>query len=269
MNTFKHKKSLGQHFLTSVEITQRIVDASGVGAEDIVLEIGPGQGVLTEALAEKVQKVIAVELDERLLPHLRDMSEKHDNVTIVHGDILHMNISTLLAEYGVSRYCVVANIPYYITAPIIRLFLENAMQPDKIVLMVQKEVAERITAAAGEMSLLAVSAQYYAECTYLFTVPRTQFSPVPDVDSAVIALDVKKQNIDSDTVVRFFRVAKIGFSAKRKTLANNLANGFHRNKKDVTDILAQCNIPATARAQELSLEQWKALAQNKALRERE
>ncbi|PID52260.1 MAG: ribosomal RNA small subunit methyltransferase A [Candidatus Moraniibacteriota bacterium] len=259
MKKFEHKKSLGQNFLKNDVIIDRIVSDSDVNNDDVVIEIGSGQGVLTEKLAQKAKKVIAIELDNRLIPFLIHRFEKYENVEIVHGDILHMNMPALLAEHGVSRYCVVANIPYYITAPIIRLFLESTTQPEKIVLMVQKEVAERITATAGEMSLLAVSAQYYAECTYLFTVPRTEFDPVPDVDSAVIALRVKKHTATSEYAKQFFRVVKIGFSAKRKTLLNNLANGLQRNKDDIEMVLEKCSFSANVRAQELSLDQWKNL----------
>lgn len=260
---FKHKKSLGQNFLTNSSVIDHIVDASNISEDDVVIEIGPGQGILTEALAQKAQRVIAIELDDRLIPLLKKRFLHNDYVTIIHGDVLHMNIAQLIDEQkiGDCGYKVVANIPYYITAPIIRLFLELSVSPKEIVLMVQKEVGKRLTATPGAMSVLAVSAQYYAYVKYLFTVPRTDFDPVPAVDSAVIQLTMKNEKLKtSHDTKSFFRTVKIGFSAKRKTLVNNFANGYHKDKKDIEEILRVCNIDVRARAQELSLEQWHKLS---------
>lgn len=263
MKKFIHKKSLGQNFLKNDAVIARIVESAEIGADDVVLEIGPGQGVLTESLAEKAQKVLAIELDDRLISVLRKRFEDRDNVEIIHDDVLHMNVDELLEKHALltARYKLVANIPYYITAPIIRLFLELAYPPEEIVLMVQKEVAERITARPGAMSVLAVSAQYYADVEYLFTVPREDFDPVPAVDSAVVKLKRKNEELETVDVKSFFRVVKIGFSARRKTLVNNLSAGYHKDKKEVATILSECDIDAKARAQELSLDQWKALAE--------
>ena len=257
MKKFEHKKSLGQNFLKNDLVIDRIVADASVSKDDVVIEVGPGQGVLTERLAQNADKVIAIELDDRLIDGLREKFSAYDNVEIVHGNILHMNISELLAQYGVTKYKVVANIPYYITAPIIRLLLENEMQPEEIVFMVQKEVAERVTADPGSMSILAISAQYYADVTYLFTVSREDFDPVPEVDSAIIKLAVKDQRLEGNK--EFFRIVKVGFSAKRKTLVNNLANGFHREKTDIEKVLEKCGLSKNVRAQELSLEQWDCL----------
>lgn len=198
---FKHKKSLGQNFLTNDAVIDKIIDSANI-ADSTVIEIGPGQGILTEALACSAKGVIAIELDERLISDLENRFSEYDNVEIIHGDILHMNVEELVLQYVADgNYKVVANIPYYITAPIIRLFLELSQQPQEIVLMVQKEVAERLTACPGAMSVLAVSAQYYADVTYLFTVPKEDFDPVPKVDSAIISLKVKSQAISTGNQV--------------------------------------------------------------------
>ncbi len=194
MKKFKHKKSLGQNFLKNDSVISDIVNSSDITNEDIILEIGPGQGILTRALSKKAGKVIAIELDDRLIPVLESEFESVDNIKIIHDDILKLNIEEFskTQELKHKTYKVIANIPYYITAPIIRLFLESKNQPSEIILMVQKEVAERLSANPGGMSLLAVSAQYYANVEYLFTVSREDFDPVPKVDSAIIKLTIKK-----------------------------------------------------------------------------
>ncbi len=254
---FKHKKSLGQNFLKNDDVINRIIEEAQVEGR-VVLEVGPGEGVLTEALAHSAKKVIAIELDDRLIPVLEEKFVDMDNVDIIKGDILHMNVEELIStEMSDGKYKVVANIPYYITAPIIRLFLELSQKPSEIILMVQKEVAERLTAFPGHMSILAVSAQYYADVEYLFTVPKEDFDPVPKVDSAIIKLKIKKEELKDEEVKDFFRIVKIGFSAKRKTLANNLANGLQRDKKEIEEILIAQGFASSVRAQELSVNDWK------------
>ena len=260
MTQFAHKKSLGQNFLKNDAVIAQIVDFSAITKDDVVIEIGPGQGVLTEALAQRAKKVIAIELDDRLISTLDKRFEECNNVTIVHGDVLHMNINELIAQYDV--YKVVANIPYYITAPIIRLFLEQEHSPKSLTFMVQKEMAERLSAEPGQMSIIAVAAQYYAHVTYGFTVPRQDFEPVPAVDSAVIQLTMKNERMDASVDTKdFFRIVKMGFSARRKTLSNNLANGLHVSKDDIGAILTAIAIKENVRAQELSIAQWIALTQ--------
>ncbi|MEN8252541.1 MAG: 16S rRNA (adenine(1518)-N(6)/adenine(1519)-N(6))-dimethyltransferase RsmA [Patescibacteria group bacterium] len=261
MKKFKHKKSLGQNFLKNESVISDIVESAELSSESVVLEIGPGQGVLTEKLAEVAGKVIAVELDDRLIPVLEEKFRETENIEIVHDDILKVNLFEFSKTYNLKSktYKVVANIPYYITAPIIRTFLESENQPSEIILMVQKEVAERLVAEPGEMSILAVSAQYYADVEYLFTVPREDFDPMPQVDSAIISLKVKNQK--SKESKDFFRTVKIGFSAKRKTLANNLANGFQIDKKEVEKTLVEMGFSKSVRAQELSVDDWKKLAE--------
>lgn len=252
MDNFKHKKSLGQNFLTDRGVIDRIVDLADIGHQDLVLEIGPGQGYLTDILAQKSKKVMAIEIDERLIPFLQDKFRMNERVDVVHGNILHMDIGKFINEE--TPYKVVANIPYYITAPIIRLLLECAHQPSLITLMVQKEVAERLCAKEGEMSILSVSAQYYADVSYGFTVSRMLFDPVPKVDSAVVVLNTKR--VASDHDLAFFRTVKIGFSARRKTLCNNIANGFHMSKNDVLKIFTNIGFDENTRAQELSVAHW-------------
>jgi 16S rRNA (adenine1518-N6/adenine1519-N6)-dimethyltransferase len=257
MVNFAHKRSLGQNFLVNAEVVANIADAARLVSTDTVVEIGPGHGVLTTVLAQRAEKVIAIELDDRLIPVLREKFLRQDNVAIIHNDILHINMSDCAAEHGFDDYVVIGNIPYYITAPIIRFFLENPHRPREIILMVQKEVAERITAAPGNMSILSIAAQYYADVEYLFTVPRTDFEPQPKVDSAVIRFSIKK--IAPGDADLFFRVVKIGFSARRKTLCNNLANGLHSSKEDICVVLEKMGLATSVRAQELSLADWGAL----------
>lgn len=261
----KAKKSLGQNFLKDEAILQRIVESADLSAEDVVIEIGPGQGALTELLAQKCQKVIAIELDNRLVEMLRSKLRNKENVEIIHDDILKINLPELVSKYEIrdTKYKIVANIPYYITAPIIRLLLETEFPPSEMVLMVQKEVAERIVAKPGDMSILAVSVQYYAQPKYLFTVPKTAFEPVPKVDSAVIKIVISnKQPVTSKEEDKsFFRIVKIGFSAKRKTLSNNLANGLQLDKKEIEEKLITLGFSTNVRAQELSVEDWKKLTE--------
>ncbi|KKT94711.1 MAG: Ribosomal RNA small subunit methyltransferase A [Parcubacteria group bacterium GW2011_GWC1_45_14] len=259
----KPKKSLGQNFLKDEKIINQIIESANLSIDDIVIEVGPGEGVLTEKLPENCKKVIAVELDDRLIGTLKKKFEKNANVEIVHGDILKINFSELATNYVLqtTNYKVVANLPYYITSPILRYFLENELPPKEMIVMVQKEVAQRIVAKPGQMSILAVSVQYYAEAEYLFTVKRDSFEPAPKVDSAVIRIKTLKQESikTKEETKDFFRIVKAGFSAKRKTLANNLANSLHKDKKEIENIISEMGFLPTVRAQELSVEDWKRL----------
>lgn len=267
----KAKKSLGQNFLKDEAVLARIIKSANLSSDDTVIEIGPGQGALTELLAKICKKVIAIELDDRLIPILQEKFSQQKNVEIIHDDILKINLPELIEnEIGLKAnedseaksYKVVANIPYYITAPIIRLLLETKFPPCEIFLMVQKEVAERISAEAGAMSILAVSVQYYAKPEYLFTVSKNSFDPVPKIDSAVIritwSMDHGTQN--ADETKRFFRIVKAGFSAKRKTLVNNLSNGLQLDKSPIEEKLLSLGFSGNTRAQELGVEDWKKLA---------
>jgi len=272
---------LGQNFLHDEKIIKKIIQAANLQPEDFVIEIGPGEGILTEKLAEKVKRVLAIEIDATLSKFLEKRFRQQKNITIINADILKTNFVDLISnfQFPISnkipnsndqnpksnqniKYKVVANIPYYITSPIIRLFLESETPPQEMILMVQKEVAERIVEKPGKMSILALSVQYYATAQILFSVPAKAFSPVPKVDSAVIKIiPIKKLPVRSQREAeKFFRIIRAGFSAKRKTLANNLANGFHLDKKEIEIKLNSIGLTPLTRAQELSLEDWKKLA---------
>ncbi|HBP00801.1 MAG TPA: ribosomal RNA small subunit methyltransferase A [Candidatus Moranbacteria bacterium] len=259
----KAKKSLGQNFLRDEKIIDRIIESADLSSDDVVLEVGPGEGVLTEKLAKVCKKVIAVELDDRLIDPLRNKLRNNGNVEVIHGDILKLRIKDVISQQpSVIEYKVVANLPYYITSPILRHFLENEIAPQEMIVMVQKEVAERIVAKPGQLSILGVSVQYYADAEYLFTVPKESFEPAPKVESAVISIKTLKQESikTKEETKKFFRIVKAGFSAKRKTLVNNLANSLHKDKKEIESIISEMGFLPTVRAQELSVEDWKKIA---------
>lgn len=251
---------LGQHFLNNPDIVDKIVESANIQKEDIVLEIGPGEGILTEKLAQKAQKIITIELDRKLENALLDKFKNQANLEIIFDDILKINLPQILKERNITSYKLVANIPYYITSKIIRLFLETKTQPQEIILMIQKEVAQRITAPKGSMSKLSASVQYYAQTEILFDVHRDNFDPPPEVDSSVIKIyDIEKR--DSEESKRYFKILRAGFCARRKTLTNNLANSLHLKKETVGEILVNAGLSEKTRAQELSIEDWERLAQ--------
>lgn len=252
---------LGQNFLNDPAVLEKIIQVSAPESVDFVIEIGPGKGVLTEQLAKCAEKIIAIELDDKLIPILRQKFTETKNVEIIHEDILKINIPKLLSDYKLktTNYKLIANIPYYITSPIIRLFLEQEKQPQEIFLMIQKEVAERIVAKAGKMSILAVSVQYYAQAEIMFAVSKNSFSPAPKVDSAVIRIKPNKK-FEKEIDRKFFRVVKAGFSAKRKTLLNNLASSLQLEKNLVEEKIKTAGLQPTVRAQELSIDDWKILS---------
>jgi len=252
----------GQNFLIDPanNVVDKIVDAAIVSKDDIILEIGPGLGILTKALAVKAKKVFAVEIDQRLINILEKELRGYSNIELVNKDIREVlgdhNLNALLGcgEFG---YKVVANLPYNITSFIIRALLESAYPPAVTIIMVQKEVAERIASQPGKMSILAVSVQYYADASIVIgKIPRTMFWPSPAVDSAVIKI-VHHRNLKPSK--DFFRLVKIGFSAPRKQLQNNLANGFKIDREQVKKILFSCDLSTECRAQDLSVDDWKGL----------
>jgi 16S rRNA (adenine1518-N6/adenine1519-N6)-dimethyltransferase len=249
------KKSLGQNFLFDENVLWRIVDAADIAPNDQVLEIGPGLGAMTKLLAQTAVSVTAVELDDSLLPILEDELEPYDNVTLIHGDILEQDPAALFT----GPYRVVANVPYYITGAILRHLLSAQNQPTIMVLTVQKEVADRITAVPPNMSLLAVSTQFYGSAERVDILRAGAFWPRPDVDSAIIRLDLSQSaTLDPKFEKLFFRIAKVGFSQKRKQLRKNLRQLGH-NKAEIDTILNQANIDGTRRAQTLTLAEWKTL----------
>lgn len=255
------KKSLGQNFLFDPAILERIVQAGEVGPEDVVLEIGPGAGSLTQALAAVAKRVVAVELDNRLIPLLEETLGDLPNAEIVHGDILEVNLQSLISNSLISNhYKVVANIPYYITSAVIRHLLEAPVKPTMIVLTVQKEVAERICAAPPEMSVLAVSVQVYGRPRIAGQIPAGAFYPRPDVDSTMVRIDLLPEPvITNEEADKFFEVVKAGFSQKRKQLRNSLASGLHLKTGDADTLLTKAGIEPARRAETLTIEEWMGL----------
>ncbi len=245
------KKSLGQHWLNDDQALQAIVDAGEINLDDTVLEIGPGTGVLTKKLVKEAGEVLAVELDENLAMELQSWVPAK-NLTVVQQDILKFDLTTLPLGYKV-----VANIPYYLTSHLIRLLSESPNPPKAVVLLVQKEVAERVVAAPGSMSMLSVSAQFYWDIQLSRTVSAKLFTPPPKIDSQILIMAARPAplfpNVDTKA---FFRIVKAGFSNRRKTLLNSLTAGLHLKKQDVTDILKKANVKANLRPQELSLNDW-------------
>lgn len=253
---------MGQNFLIDLTYAARIVDAAALTPRDTVLEIGPGPGVLTGRLADRAGCVVAVELDARLVAQLRADLAPRTNVTIVEGDILELALPDLVTSGGGALpYKVVANLPYYITSHALRHILESVPQPQLCVLMVQKEVAERMVAPPGDLSLLGVSVQYYAEPELLFTVPAGAFRPAPKVESAVVRLVVRPQRLVADVAPeQYFRVVRAGFGQKRKQLANSLSAGLALPKEQAVSLLRASGIDPARRAETLALEEWGSLA---------
>jgi 16S rRNA (adenine1518-N6/adenine1519-N6)-dimethyltransferase len=254
---------LGQNFLRDASIIKKIIQAADLKSDDFIIEIGPGRGILTEKLLETAGKVLAIEIDKNLIPALQKKFAPNKKVEIIHEDILKINLSKLTISHKLKpkSYKIVANIPYYITSPIIRLFLEAKIPPQEMLLMVQKEVAERIIERPGKMSILALSVQYYAQAQILFSVPAKAFFPIPQVDSALIKITPHLNQKNPQETKKFFRIVCAGFSAKRKTLANNLSNSFHLDKGGIENKLISIGLNSLTRAQELSLEEWKKLAE--------
>lgn len=252
-------KRLGQNFLQDPFALEKIANAAEINADDCVLEIGPGLGSLTRYLAVSARQVTAVELDPDLLDPLRTILTPHPNVRIVHGDILDLKIAELVDQPG---YIVAANIPYNITSAIIRHLLESPPKPRRIVLTIQKEVAERICAKPGDLSLLALSVQVYGQPRIEAKIPAGAFHPVPNVDSAVLRIDIYDQPlIPNDMLAVFFKLIRAGFSQKRKTLRNSLSSGMQIKAQDAESLLNRAGIDPMRRAETLSIEEWKRLCE--------
>lgn len=248
----KANKGLGQHFLVDSESVESIIKAGHITPEDTILEIGPGLGVMTDQLAKTGAQIVAVETDSKLVELLRRRVPK--NVTIRQADIMQFNLSDLPLGYKV-----VANVPYYITSAIIRLLMESPNPTQVAVLLIQREVAERIAAAPGDMSVLAISVQYYADVELITDVPRDKFYPAPNVDSTVIRIVRKAQPAFEADTNKLFRLIKAGFGEKRKQLRNSLAGGLHISSFQAAELITGAGLSDTARAQELSLAQWERL----------
>jgi 16S rRNA (adenine1518-N6/adenine1519-N6)-dimethyltransferase len=249
------KKSLGQHWLHDVATLSAICDAAQAGPGDAVLEIGPGLGTLTRQLLQRKAAVTAVEFDETLAANLQKMTWDGEPPVIVRQDILRFDLTTMP-----SGYKVVANIPYYLTSNLIRVLCESSNPFSTAAILIQKEVAQRVAAQPGAMSLLGVSAQFYCEVSLGPVVSAAMFTPPPKVDSQVLILQYRTRPLFEDVDVKqFFRVVKAGFSQKRKTLANSLSGGLAISKDQAREMLGSADIAENTRAQALSLDDWYAL----------
>jgi 16S rRNA (adenine1518-N6/adenine1519-N6)-dimethyltransferase len=259
-------KGLGQHFMVDETLLDRIVTVSALTERDHVLEIGPGLGSLTWRMAERVAHVVAVELDRKLLPILAETLACYSNVHIVHGDILELDPADTVAQAVAAsdapiHYKVVANLPYYITSATIRHLLSARTRPTEMTFLVQREVAQRIVAGPGDMSLLAISVQVYGTPTIALRIPKGAFYPRPKVDSAVLRIEVAGGPlVPENELEHFFRVARAGFAQKRKQLHNSLAHNLPLSHEDVLGGLERAGISAERRAQTLNLEEWVRLA---------
>lgn len=247
-------KSFGQHLLVDREALNTILAAAELQPEDSTLEVGSGTGVLTAELAQRTRRVVAVELDRNILPVLRDTTKRYRNVEIIPRDLLDVQPDEV---FGDAPYKLVANLPYYITAMTLRHFLEAKNAPRLLVVMVQLEVAKRLTAAPGDMSLLGLSVQFYGQPRLVAKVPAAAFYPPPKVDSAVVRVDLYPQpSLTGDERAWFFTLAHAGFAEKRKMLHNSLARNLHIPQQRVADWLSAAGIEPTRRAETLSLDDW-------------
>lgn len=266
---FKISKSLGQNFLTDKNVIDKIIGAMNLTPQDLVIEIGPGLGVLTAEAAPQAGKVIAVEIDKNLIPILKENMEEFDNVEIINQDFIKINLINVLEQNDIingqkrDAVKIMGNLPYYITTPIIMKILEERIPADSITIMMQKEVADRIKAAPGSRTYgaLSVAVQYYCTVTDVAKVPKEVFYPQPKVDSAVLRLDVRKERpvklIDESV---FFACIKNGFGQRRKTLSNSLSGVCGLSKEEVKDALGEAGIDPVRRAETLSLDEFAALA---------
>jgi 16S rRNA (adenine1518-N6/adenine1519-N6)-dimethyltransferase len=244
-------KGLGQNFLIDKASLDRIIQAANLNPEDFVLEVGPGLGTLTQKLAEKSGRVVSIEKDKTMIEILKETLSEYKNVEVINADILRYQPQT-------TNYKVIANIPYYLTSPLIRKFLESKNQPKEMVLMIQKEVAKRICAEPGDMSLLAVSVQFYASAKIVSMVSKTCFWPAPKVDSAIIKIVPHGNDISIDTDL-FFKIVKAGFSQPRKQIAGNLSKSLKLNKERIIEWLSKNQLNPKQRAETLSVDDWKNL----------
>ncbi|ANR67214.1 MULTISPECIES: 16S rRNA (adenine(1518)-N(6)/adenine(1519)-N(6))-dimethyltransferase RsmA [Staphylococcus] len=264
---FNFKKSLGQNFLIDVNIIQKIIDASDIGENTGIIEIGPGMGSLTEQLAKNAKKVVAFEIDQRLIPVLKDTMGPYDNVEIINEDILKADIAHYVTEHlaDCDNIMVVANLPYYITTPILLNLMQQTLPIDGYVVMMQKEVGERLNAQVGTKAYgsLSIVTQYYTETSKVLTVPKTVFLPPPNVDSIVVKL-MKRQTpeVDIDNEDKFFKMTKAAFSQRRKTISNNYQSLFvdgKANKEIIKKWLETSGIDPRRRGETLSIKEFAKL----------
>ena len=259
------RKGLGQHFLVDGEVLQLIVSAAELNPGDVIMEIGPGLGILSRELARQAGRVIAIELDSKLAVILKQTLASFDNVTIINEDVLQIEPAALLEEQKAIgspfSYKVVANLPYYITSPVLRHFLEASVKPKIMVVMVQKEVAQAIVAEPGQMSLLSISVQFYGEPRIISSVPAHCFYPAPEVDSAILRVEVYPQPAVAVDEGSFFELVRAGFSVPRKQICNSLAQGLGSPKAEALSLLGKADIVPQRRAETLTLGEWAQLWQ--------
>ncbi|TMD92276.1 MAG: ribosomal RNA small subunit methyltransferase A [Chloroflexi bacterium] len=253
-------KSFGQNFLIDRSVLAKIVEAAEISATDEILEVGAGTGVLTRELAKNARRVVAVELERDMLALLGETTGNYENVELLARNLLFVDP---VEVFGEVPYKLVANLPYYITAPTFRHFLESANPPRLLVVMVQEEVAERIVAEPGDLSLLAVSIQFYGRPHIIARVPASAFYPAPKVNSAILRVEIKSEApLTANERDSFFRVVQAGFSERRKQLHNSLTHGLHRKNEDIRAWLTAANIDTSRRAETLSIEEWLRLWKN-------
>lgn len=267
-HNFQLSKSLGQNFITDKSVIERIVEGSGAGEDDLVIEIGPGIGVLTAEAAETAAKVVAIEIDKKLIPILAETLGEYDNVRVINSDILKTDINEIIREEreagsfsgGVK---IMGNLPYYITTPIIMGILEKGVEADSITIMMQKEVADRIKSSPGGKiyGAISVAVQYYCEVEQVASVPKEVFVPRPKVDSAVLKLSIRKERpVDLIDEKSFFACIKAGFGQRRKTLLNSLTGVNGLAKEEIKKILEEAGIEPARRAETLNIEEFAAIA---------
>ena len=260
---FTFSKALGQNFLINPSVCPRMASCSGAGKGVGVIEVGPGIGVLTNELCQLADKVVAVELDKRLLPVLNETLAEYDNVKVVNADVLELDLNQLIKdEFDGLEVVVCANLPYYITSPVIMKLLEDRLPISAVTVMVQKEAAQRICAEVGSRmsGAVTVSVNYYAKPQMLFGVSAGSFMPAPKVDSAVIRLDILKEPPVQADEGLFFAVVRAAFSQRRKVISNSLSAGLGKSKEEILAVLEAANVLPTARAEKLSLEDFAAIA---------
>lgn len=260
---FRLSKSLGQNFLTDKRIIDDIIEASSITQDDLVIEIGPGIGVLTAEAAQRAKKVVAVEIDKKLIPILTDTLADFSNVEIINSDILKTDLNAIIEQSGCKKTRIIGNLPYYITTPIIMGLLESGVKADSITVMMQKEVAERIQSEPNKKTYgaISVAVQYYCHVNMVVKVPKEVFVPVPKVDSAVLRLDIRKDKpVDLMDEAMFFACIKAGFGQRRKTLANSLMGIGNVSKEDVINCLAQVGIDDRRRAETLTIDEFAMIA---------
>lgn len=261
---FSFSKGLGQNFLINPTVCPRMAEMGNAQPGWGMIEIGAGVGVLTAELAQRADKVVCIEIDSRLLPILDETLAEYDNIKIVNQDVLKVDLHKLITEeFPNMPVAVCANLPYYITSPIIMNLLESRLPISSLTVMVQKEAAQRICAMPGsrEVGAVSIAVRYYCEPKVLFQVSRGSFMPAPDVDSTVIRLDIRKQpTVDVKREEDFFRVVKAAFSQRRKTLSNTLSSGLSMNKTQIAELLERAGVASNLRAEQLSMQQFADIA---------